>query len=540
MQKTIYDRINLIVPTFKRIKNGRFINHLQSTFENVSDLKNICYTFIVNKNDEESIEYLESQTFKKNAGDNIPLDYEIIFEDLEKPNISEFFNIAYRESKYKDSETTIISMLGDDMVWKTKGFDKIIIDEMNKTNGYKILYCDDDYVQHENLCVNFFTTRKLVEAYSQNGEFLATIFPVDYSDMLIMEFGLHFNLMKYLPNVILKHEHSSKIGADETFNRLRSNLGTTVNNLKFYGNYLYYMIEKFKKFLNDPNNTEELKETIGNYQDKQKIKTDNQKLQNFIDYEKNKINPKILFSIVSIILEKEWNNEKEKEKFLSHLPSAQFIEKVHIICIPDDKRHSEFEIITKEENYKLIKYYHYPNETKPFDFASARNFAKAWATGEWIFSLDFDELICDVWFEEIIKILRHPATKNYLGIRVWNCFSHYNFLTKHYEGGNGAQTRIFLNIPEIIWTGRLHETVDKCIPGDKIIETQIQIVHFGYRFNSLSEAMEKYKRNIRALCSDIIDNPDNDSFISYLGYIVGNGGQYLEQNNLLNKLKELT
>ena len=130
--------------------------------------------------------------------------------------------------------------------------------------------------------------------------------------------------------------------------------------------------------------------------------------------------------------------------------------------------------------------------------------------------------------------------KNYLGIRVWNCFSHYNFLTKHYEGGNGAQTRIFLNIPEIIWTGRLHETVDKCIPGDKIIETQIQIVHFGYRFNSLSEAMEKYKRNIRALCSDIIDNPDNDSFISYLGYIVGNGGQYLEQNNLLNKLKELT
>ena len=57
-------------------------------------------------------------------------------------------------------------MLGDDMVWQTKEFDRTILDEMNKTNGYKIIYCDDDYVQHENLCVNFFTTRKLVVAYS--------------------------------------------------------------------------------------------------------------------------------------------------------------------------------------------------------------------------------------------------------------------------------------------------------------------------------------------------------------------------------------
>ena len=208
-----YDKINLMVPTRGRAKTmlPKFISSACST---ISGLGGICFTFCVNVNDKETRDFL-----KKNVPDNM---LDIIYEDLPAPHLAKFFNMMYVQTRFRNPRT-MVSMLGDDMEFITPDWDKKILDAINEMGGRGIVYCDDDYYQHEHLCVNLFSTRPIVDASGK--PFMCEMFPADYIDNVWMEVGKATGTLRYLADVKIRHNHSSKVPAaqqDDTYRRLRS------------------------------------------------------------------------------------------------------------------------------------------------------------------------------------------------------------------------------------------------------------------------------------------------------------------------------
>ena len=76
----------------------------------VNDSKNINCIFLVNISDNETIHYLNDYSLQDDFNG-----WEILYENLESPNISEFFNQMYEKTIFNQDDT-LVSMLGDDMV----------------------------------------------------------------------------------------------------------------------------------------------------------------------------------------------------------------------------------------------------------------------------------------------------------------------------------------------------------------------------------------------------------------------------------------
>ena len=209
-----YDKINLMVPTYKRVKNGKLPRFIESVFKHTSDIDNICFSFLVNYEDDETLNYLNNF---KNSG---PYMIQILQESERSPHLGKFYNHLYDNSRY-DKPKIIVSMVGDDMEFLTSGYDLAILNAINKCNGMGIVYCNDDFVQGKKLCVNLFTTRKLVEA--TRFPFMCEKFQAYYIDTVWMEVGKRLNLLHYLDHVKIKHHHMSakKSNVDETAQRLQ-------------------------------------------------------------------------------------------------------------------------------------------------------------------------------------------------------------------------------------------------------------------------------------------------------------------------------
>lgn len=209
-----YNKINLMFPTFHRVKSGKMPRLINTSLEMADDIKNICFTIVVNHDDHESLDWL--------ARRKIPCEHHIITTYLVRPHLARFFNHAYYGTRFQE-DSTLVSMIGDDMLWETKGYDTRILDEANKRNGVGILYCFDDYSWGNLLCVNFFESRKWVEAMGK--EFMCPAFAVDYIDVVHMRVGQLTNSLHLLSDVVLKHDHSTakpEAEWDTTFTRLRA------------------------------------------------------------------------------------------------------------------------------------------------------------------------------------------------------------------------------------------------------------------------------------------------------------------------------
>lgn len=240
----IYDKINLMLATYKRVNNGRMQPFIESSLSMANDPKNLIMTFLINVHDEESKNYLENYPNKDKF-----YDWEILYEDLPAPNLSYFFNAMFKGTRNKQPGT-LVTMVGDDMRWETKDYDIKILEEMNNRNGNALIYVNDDYCQRGAICVNMFITRELADAASVDGNWMPEIFPVDYSDTCWTDFARENDLLCYLGDIILKHEHSTKVGFDPTYERLRSNFGTSLSNLSGYREYVDKMNENYRNAKN--------------------------------------------------------------------------------------------------------------------------------------------------------------------------------------------------------------------------------------------------------------------------------------------------
>jgi len=206
-----YNKINLMLPTRGRIKNGKLPRFISSSIRLVSNPKNICITFLIDIDDH------VTKAFVNNL--KLPVPFEILYWREKQPHHGKMYNQIYEQTRFKD-EGTLVSMVGDDMEFKTSGYDIAILNAINKVNGMGLVYCNDDF-QGKKLCVNLFTSRKYVEATKY--PFMCELFATYFIDTVWMRVATKTKTAIYLPDIILKHHHASfnRKDRDITFQRLQ-------------------------------------------------------------------------------------------------------------------------------------------------------------------------------------------------------------------------------------------------------------------------------------------------------------------------------
>lgn len=204
----IYDTINLMIPSYKRPSLLRTV--IDSAIATATDPKNLCFTFLINDKDESYENF------------NWPQPSCVLKENSNAPNLSACFNQMYSDTTFK-SENVLVSMLGDDMVFKTQGWDTRVLAKINEANGIGIVHCEDTFCSHGACPVNLFATRKFINACNDSTTiFMRPEFKRYWIDEIWGRVAdlLHCNY--FLPDVVIKHDHTSgKVSSDETYNRLQ-------------------------------------------------------------------------------------------------------------------------------------------------------------------------------------------------------------------------------------------------------------------------------------------------------------------------------
>jgi hypothetical protein len=209
----IYDKISLMLPTYRRSTTylPRFIESAMMTAKN---LNNVCFAFCVNKGDFDTIDYINSLYWTK-CGACV-----VCLEETTKPNLAKYFNILYDQTvEYGDN--CVVTMMGDDMEFRTPGWDVKILEAINAYDGVGVFWANDDYIAKERCPVNMFVTRKMVEATEK--PFMCEDYEADMIDYIWGKVGKYTKTSHYLPDVHIWHNHSTnkpQVDWDESFKRL--------------------------------------------------------------------------------------------------------------------------------------------------------------------------------------------------------------------------------------------------------------------------------------------------------------------------------
>ena len=107
----------------------------------------------------------------------------------------------------KQSDDDIFGYIGDDMIFRTKGWDTKIINEFSgdklPEDQIKMVHCWDGY-QGAKLSVNAFVHRKYYEVM---GYFCRPEFLINYSDSWMIQMFRAFDRVTYLEDVFIQHNH---------------------------------------------------------------------------------------------------------------------------------------------------------------------------------------------------------------------------------------------------------------------------------------------------------------------------------------------
>lgn len=213
VRDTHYDVIDIMLPTYKRT-NDLLPKFLKSIYDTAENLSNLRLTLCVNRSDAETLEFVDRYDF---GG----LKHETIIEDTRQPNLAKYFNLMEERSIWR-SNNVVITMFGDDMLFLTNGWDKIIIDRINAKQGVGVFYCNDNYIAKQSLCVNLFVTRPFVDA--TQAPFMCDIYHADMIDLVWYYVGYYTSTLHYCEDIEIQHNHNTKrpeMEWDGTFRRLR-------------------------------------------------------------------------------------------------------------------------------------------------------------------------------------------------------------------------------------------------------------------------------------------------------------------------------
>jgi glycosyltransferase involved in cell wall biosynthesis len=197
--------------------------------------------------------------------------------------------------------------------------------------------------------------------------------------------------------------------------------------------------------------------------------------------------------------------------FLDNLPKSPDIELIFVENEQTDGEES-IEVIKDIVRLKQLKW-----KYKEFSFAVARNIAKSYATGDWIISLDMDDIIPSFIHKDLIEFLK-TADPNMKAIKVGIVSSARNFKTGGYDRLHSEMVKIFRNLDSISWVGNVHEMVEWTINEKNIYQSNFSFYHTGYDL-CLDDILNKLKRNIKLVSSELAYLDQKKTPEQYLFYV---------------------
>lgn len=200
-------KIAILVPTRGRMNNR--LTLLFSILTTVSDINNVNVYYGVDKDD-------PTLPLIKKVANAIPCLKVIEIENNGKfLGLGKLWNILVEESTEE-----IISMIGDDMVFKTNDWDQMILDEFAKSPSdmIKAVHCNDD-CHGAKLAVNLFCHRKYAEVL---GRFMREEFKINWVDQWLHQVFSAFGRLVYRGDIMIEHRHwvLGKNMHDETAKRM--------------------------------------------------------------------------------------------------------------------------------------------------------------------------------------------------------------------------------------------------------------------------------------------------------------------------------
>lgn len=235
-----YHGVNLMVPTYNRA-DTRLPEFISSALAMADDKSNVYFSFMLHKGDDASKECIERIVDKDQ--------YDILWEAEEKPHLAKFWNRLYRETRFQDPGL-MVSMVGDDMVFRSKGWDTLLLKWCNAVDGVGGFFGDDCRNVHETFMVNIFTTRKIVDALSPK-PFMCELFPCNDMDVV---WDLIFRKIErrfYISRFKLYHNHATFTAGnmDNVWRRLMETLPDVNKNKHLTGPYVDECVASIKEKL---------------------------------------------------------------------------------------------------------------------------------------------------------------------------------------------------------------------------------------------------------------------------------------------------
>lgn len=186
-------KIAILVPSRERM--NRRLTLITSILTTVSDINNVnIYIGVDNDDPTRDMIYKISQAIP--CVKIVDLHNEGKFTGLGK-----MWNVCVAKSTEE-----IISMIGDDMVFKTPNWDLEIIKEFTEdcpADQIKAVHCNDDHHKHK-LAVNLFCHRKFVDVM---GQFMREEFRINWVDQWLHQLFNCFNRLTYRDDILIEHRH---------------------------------------------------------------------------------------------------------------------------------------------------------------------------------------------------------------------------------------------------------------------------------------------------------------------------------------------
>jgi hypothetical protein len=186
-------KIAILVPSRERM--NRRLTLLTSVITSVSDINNVNIYFGVDKDDP-----TRDLIFKVSKA--IPC---VRIVDID--NNGQFIGLGKMWNICVDNcNEEIISMIGDDMVFKTPNWDLEVIKEFSEDcpeDKIKAIHCNDD-CHGAKLAVNLFCHRKYAEVM---GQFMREEFKINWVDQWLHQVFNAFGRLKYRGDIMIEHRH---------------------------------------------------------------------------------------------------------------------------------------------------------------------------------------------------------------------------------------------------------------------------------------------------------------------------------------------
>src|SRR5262245_2337712 len=169
------------------------------------------------------------------------------------------------------------------------------------------------------------------------------------------------------------------------------------------------------------------------------------------------------------------------------------------------------------------------------DFSAARNESLKHAQGGWLFWMDSDDTIDSANGEKLRALAYGSHSPDVLGYVIQvHCPS-----PPGHDGGAMTvvdHVKLFRNLPEIRFEGRIHEQVLPAIRriGANVAWTDLFVVHSGCDYSAEGRSL-KIERDLRILKLDLADRPDHPFVLFNLGMTYEDIGQYAEAEAWLSR-----